>query len=99
MVYQSVCNLVVGDAGKEALPAPVIPHWIGLDSKVIILHTDIQMDASTKSKTLQRHFTGVNKVNLHMRSYMSLYIILQIKLGSCSREFGGKTEFVSSWLE
>jgi len=23
--------IVVGDAGKEALPAPVIHHWIGLD--------------------------------------------------------------------
>jgi len=22
---------IVGDAGKEALLAPVIPHWIGLD--------------------------------------------------------------------
>ena len=22
---------LLGDAGKEALPAPVIPHWIGLD--------------------------------------------------------------------
>jgi len=27
VVYQSVCNIVFWDAGKEDLPAPVISHW------------------------------------------------------------------------